>query len=78
MSAWIKCSERMPFTIADVEVFASIEVLVTDGKRVTATDCNAGVRHASVSDFWCAFSEYGAMCPKVITHWMPLPEPPTE
>lgn len=78
MADWIKCSERMPFTIDDVEVFASVEVLVTDGKRVTVTDCNAGIRPASSNDFWCAFSEYGAMYPKVITHWQPLPEPPQE
>ena len=75
---WIPVSERMPFTIDDVEVFASVEVLVTDGKRVTVTDCNAGIRPASCNDFWCAFSEYGAMYPKVITYWQPLPEPPQE
>ncbi|EMC4368192.1 DUF551 domain-containing protein [Cronobacter sakazakii] len=32
---WIKCSEKMPLTANDVEVFKSVEVLVTDGKRVT-------------------------------------------
>ncbi|HEI0612142.1 TPA: DUF551 domain-containing protein [Escherichia coli] len=78
MQNWIKCSERMPFTINDVEVFASVEVLVTDGKRVTATDCNAGKPLRNEDSFWCAFSEYGSMYPKVITHWQPLPEPPQE
>lgn len=74
---WVKCSERMPLTASDVEVFKSVEVLVTDGTRVTAADCNAGIPCGELS-FWCAFSEYGAMYPKHITHWMPLPEPPSE
>ncbi|WP_312465755.1 DUF551 domain-containing protein [Atlantibacter hermannii] len=75
---WIKCSERMPLTVNDVDLFKSVEVLVTDGERVTATDCNAGIMSGGNFKFWCAFSEYGAMHPKDVTHWMPLPEPPIE
>lgn len=75
---WVKCSERMPLDINEIDVFKSVEVLVTDGKQVTATDCNAGIPNGDRDKFWCAFSKYGAMHPKIISHWMPLPEPPTE
>jgi len=78
MSEWIKCSDRMPIMMEDVRVYKSVEVIVTDGKLVTTCDCCAGIPSDFPEKFWVSFSQYGNMPPSQITHWMPLPEPPTD
>lgn len=64
MSKWIKCSERMP------EEFE--EVLVSDGANVEVMwlDCYG------LWDCWVD-GEDRMVCSDVVTHWMPLPEPPS-
>ena len=61
---WIKCSERMP---GDFEY-----VLVSDGVNVEVMwwDCGG---------FWDCWSERNSnIDTDDVTHWMPLPPPPTE
>lgn len=63
MSEWIKCSERMPDDFEDV--------LVTDGANVEVMwrDCD-GFR-----DCWAPRNSNIDI--DDVTHWMPLPEPPS-
>lgn len=67
---WIKCSDRLPLEVSN-ETFRSISVIVTNGLDVGLCDCQAG-------DGWFEWSSYGDINAVKITHWMPLPEPPTE
>ncbi|ECC9987772.1 DUF551 domain-containing protein [Salmonella enterica] len=62
MSKWIKCSDRMPDDMSDV--------LVTDGIDVGFMWC--------AGDEWDSWDKRYALDSDDITHWMPLPEPPTE
>ncbi|ELZ3650028.1 DUF551 domain-containing protein [Salmonella enterica] len=67
MSGWIKCSERMPDDMSDV--------LVTDGSDIGFMWW-AGV--ARSGGRWDSWDKRYALDSDEITHWMPLPEPPTE
>lgn len=63
MSEWIKCSERMPNDFEDV--------LVSDGGNVEVMwrDCDG---------FWdCWAPRNSNIDIDDVTHWMPLPEPPS-
>lgn len=73
---WIKCSDRMPISIAEAEEadFLFLEVIVTDGEMVGTCDCQSGFMPRP----WVEFSRYGDISPEKITHWMPMPAPPTE
>lgn len=64
MGKWIKCSERMPGDFEDV--------LVTDG-------CYVEVMWLDCDGYWDSWVDgcYRTVCPDDITHWMPLPEPPS-
>ncbi len=62
MNEWINCSERMPQVMEDV--------LVTDGEDVKAMWWNG--------NRWDSWIDKYAIDGDDITHWMPLPEPPTE
>lgn len=63
MSEWIKCSERMPDDFEDV--------LVTDGDNVEVM-----WRHRSgLWDYWAPRNPN--ISSNDVTHWMPLPEPPS-
>lgn len=59
---WIKCSELMPEDMADV--------LVTNGEEVKSMWWN-GSRWVSCLSKYTIDSDD-------VTHWMPLPTPPTE
>lgn len=79
MSEWIKCSERMPLEAPPEGTYADEEVLVTDGLLVEQMLCASG---NPLTDKgykpWVSFSNYGAISLEEITHWMRLPEPPTD
>jgi hypothetical protein len=74
MSGWIEVDERLPIKAVDGQSFQCVEVLVTDGKYVHATDFKAG----GIPLAWSEFDSYGAIARSKITHWMPLPPPPSE
>lgn len=74
MSGWVKCSDRLPLTAADGQSFETVEVLVTDGVHVHCTEFKAG----GIPVAWTEFDGYGAIARSQITHWQPLPAPPTE
>lgn len=67
MSEWIKCSERMPPFGAPVLVVGIVGNTVQN--NIYEWDgCT-----------WCDYrDDYGEHDKDVFTHWMPLPEPPTE
>ena len=63
MGEWIKCSERMPEELDDV--------LVTDGDNIEMKWWDG--------DDWDSWAERNSnICSDDVTHWMPLPTPPTE
>lgn len=71
MKQWIKCSERLPNNAVDVTVYSIEHGVVNgyywrefsaDGKQSKTWFVCCGVHEGAVSD---------------ITHWQPLPEPPT-
>lgn len=66
---WIKCSDRMPPMIPDT----SIEYVVyeTVNNRVSHDYWNVPEGNKSRQAFWNHYSDS-------VTHWMPLPSPPTE
>lgn len=72
MIEWINCNDRLPIIAKDGQSFETMEVLVTDGKHVHATDFRAG----GIPIAWSEFDSYGAIAKSQITHWMPFPEPP--
>lgn len=74
MSEWISVKDRLPLIAIDGQSFETVEVLVTDGKYVHATEFRAG----GVLTAWVEFDGYGAIARSQITHWMPFPKPPTE
>lgn len=70
MSQWIKCSERMPEDFIDVLVCTE-EFQIHEGFRLVYGDGN------SVWKLYCYNKIYENEV-VIITHWMPLPEPPQE
>lgn len=69
---WISVEDRLPLQAKDGQSFESVDVLVTDGKHVHATEFKAG----GIPAAWVEFDSYGAIARSQITHWMPFPEPP--
>ena len=59
---WIPCSERLP------EIGARALICAVDGCRTTARYCADGEWHLTTGGFLHDGN--------VVTHWMPLPEPP--
>ena len=56
-------------------VYEQATYIVTDGERVTTCEFARG---NGVGKPWAEWSQYGDMSPQEITHWMPLPPPPTD
>lgn len=73
MSEWISVKDRLPILAVDGQSFECVEVLVTDGVYVNPTEFKAGGN----PDAWGEFDAYGAIARSQITHWMPMPAPPT-
>lgn len=74
MSEWISVKDRLPLVAIDGQSFDSVEVIVTDGSYVHVTEFKSG----GIPAAWGEFDGYGAIARSQITHWMPLPAPPTE
>lgn len=70
MSQWIKCSEQMPEEFVDVLVVTD-DSQVHEGYHFVYTGC------APVWKIYCYRKLY-ANEEVIVTHWMPLPEPPQE
>ena len=52
------------------------EYLVTDGFNVGISAFERGGGH--VNKPWAAWSDFGAITPEKITHWMQIPPPPSQ
>lgn len=72
MSKWISVKDELPLDLlGDSDVYEDVLVLVTDGVIVDSKGFAAG------SD-WRGWVESGEIRRENITHWMPLPKPPTQ
>lgn len=74
MSAWISVKDRLPLAAKKGQSFELVEVLVSDGKFVTYTDYRIG----GLPEPWGEFDPYCNIPRQQITHWQPLPAPPSE
>lgn len=77
MSEWIKCSDRLPecpHECTSDHTMVSHTLLVTD-----STDTSSlGMAHMRRDGSWKLYGgNYDFMSPEHVTHWMPLPKPPT-
>lgn len=68
MGQWIKCSERMPEEFADV-------LVCTEDSQVYEGYYFVSRGNTPVWKIYCYSSLY-ANNNGIVTHWMPLPEPP--
>lgn len=71
MSGWISVKDKMPGDCDDVLVFASWERIGLTGDIGHGEGVKIGW---STGDRW----HIDGKCRVVVTHWMPLPEPPKE
>ncbi|HAJ4242739.1 TPA: DUF551 domain-containing protein [Escherichia coli] len=63
---WVKCSERMPEETDDIIVVSDDIVM-------------SGISYSRRKGFYISALEYDEDAPiDDVTHWMPLPEPPSE
>lgn len=79
MSEWISVEDRLPLD-ADFcmkGVYETMRVLVTDGDHVTMQAFIRGRTDGSKGSEWAEWDDSGYIHADDITHWMPLPEPPT-
>lgn len=74
MNNWISVKDSLPLSAMDGQSFESVEVIVTDGKHVHCTEFKAG----GIPEAWVEFDGCGAIARSQITHWMPMPKPPTK
>ena len=72
---WISVEERLPLEKDSGVVFDSVTVLVTDGSLVKTAEYARGGAHIDAP--WSDWSMYCEIPASHITHWMPLPPPPT-
>lgn len=72
MSEWVSVDNKLPLIAVDGQSFETVEVLVTDGSHVSATEFKAG----GIPLAWSEFDGYGAISRRQITHWMYFPIPP--
>ncbi len=72
-SGWVSVDDRLPITRINA-AHAQVSVLATDGDNV----CEISFHSGATPTEWYEWSEYGDIEPALITHWMPLPLPPTK
>jgi len=68
---WVSVDDRLPI-LRNEGKHTQVRVLATDGYEV----CEISFHSGSVPTDWYEWSEYGDIEPNLITHWVPLPEPP--
>ena len=70
-SEWISVEDRLPVPLSDIEFYGGMEILVVvDGKTET---CDFS--YGPLPKPWVKF---GSFHNAYVTHWMPLPKPPTQ
>lgn len=72
-SAWVSVDDRLPITRNNGK-HQQVTVMATDGVDVCEIEFHSGNFPAE----WYEWSEYGDIKPEHITHWQPLPLPPTQ
>lgn len=71
MSEWISVNDRLPIEKDDLTGYwNTVDVIACKGQHVFCCRFDAG----NTCGFWHKFNDDGA---EHITHWMPLPSPPT-
>ena len=79
MSEWIRVADKSPITWDEFDGhYMTREVIAFGDSTVAQATFAAGDGGGSGHERWRAFDTYGAIPPRMITHWMPLPDPPTE
>ncbi len=77
MSEWISVDVKLPITEESIgnESYMDIDLILTDGKSVEVGCFIAG----NTIDFWSNFiyGDNSVQDSNKVTHWMPLPKPPT-
>lgn len=73
MSEWISVNDRLPMEPDPTVTFESRAFIVTDGEQVGVCDFGRG----TCIKPWACWGDYGDIKPALITHWMPLPAPPS-
>ena len=75
MSEWIDTKVDLPEKFKNVDIFVSLSKKNTSAKwRIT--DC-----HLSDDSSWYYYDKFGErhiVSDLIVTHWMPLPEPPEQ
>lgn len=72
---WIKCSERLPDDEADVLCFGQYGDNDIDDERYQFM---GWLSSKGIKDIWCVSDGNSQNSRARVTHWMPLPEPPSE
>ena len=73
MSNWIAVGDRLPLEPSHSRIYQHLAVLATDGSRVELCHFDGG---NGAGEPWVSWNSYNALDAQLITHWMPLPEPP--
>jgi hypothetical protein len=74
MSKWIKCSERMPEPIMFVLGYAPLDKVVL----MMLLDDEETLEDGKPIWRVCGCEESWSFLLEAVTHWMPLPDPPTD
>ena len=71
---WVSVDDRLPINSNVLTRYETVRVIATDGVISGEMDFSAG----TLPGPWFEWSEYGDFDPDKITHWQPLPLPPSE
>ncbi|WP_081315113.1 DUF551 domain-containing protein [Pseudomonas putida] len=76
MSGWIKCSDRQPSGDAKYVLAHGTSTATPEPSVMIGWYCYGSWLEANNGDY--IDGGYGNDYPAVVTHWQPLPSPPTE